>query len=312
MDLWKDDFCTPHEVTTDDSAALIKAAVLTFTDCKTTNEYIQRCERILNGFPDQLSCYIRLDVAHFIKNVTQNAVFKKMVPAQKMFYQCMIGVMIQCDSFEKMKEIIEDILFVATMRFESADFTKIILKCQQLIRTHDFSSAINSIESSDVQNKIDDIEDVSDNVSEWFTQIEVEVQEKQHQAEGTTSNVRDNLYFSKKFVAYFKELCKRIPLWTAVMTDYFHSETKIASSSDVESENNILKHIIFKNVKLPVGLDTFLITFFRSIKGSIYSAVSHQMVNIVLYIKRLLKLKLLLNKLLSSFGLLSSMKMTSA
>lgn len=263
---------------------MIKAAVQTFTDCKSTSEYIERCERILNGFPERLECYIRLDVSHFVKNVMKNEAFKKMHPLQRQFYQCVIGVMIQCDPFEKLKEIVENVLIVATMPYECEDLPteQSIRTLKKLIKTHDFSSALNEIESMDFQHKLNDIEDLSEEAIDWFQQIEQNIKNRcTYQPDETSSNIKDNLYMSDDFVSYFKILCKRIPLWTSVMNDYFQSDKKIATSSDVESENNIMKNIIFNDVQLPVRLDTFLMKFIRSIKGSIYTAVSCQKVSII-------------------------------
>lgn len=52
----------PKEVVIDSSRALLTAVVRCFTACKTVEEYADACRNQL--LP---RCYIRIDVAHFIK-----------------------------------------------------------------------------------------------------------------------------------------------------------------------------------------------------------------------------------------------------
>lgn len=278
LDVWKEDFCVPNEITVDDSAALIKASIQTFTSCRSTNEYIDRCQRTLSGTSENLECYIRLDVAHFVKNVMRNPVFRAMGPKQKQFYQCVIGVMIQCDSFVRITDIVEEVLIVATIPFESSNLPteNSLRSLKRLIKTHDFSSVFTSLESIDYKNKLSDDDDLDFRLG-WFERIEKKVEKlNMYKPDETSSDVRDNFYVAHEFIPYFKKLCARIPLWTSVMNNYFGSEKKTSSSADVESQNNIIKNIIFHDVKLPIRLDTFMQRYISSIKGSIYAAVSEQ------------------------------------
>lgn len=282
LEVWKESFGTPNEITVDDSSALIKATIVAFTCCKTTDEYLERCQNILNGSGDNLECYIRLDVAHFVKNVVRNEVFKSMHPKLKQFYTCIIGLMMKCDSFYKIKEIVKHALIVATIPFESEDLPTLdsFQTLKKLIKTHDFSSVFTSIESSGTTDKLCDIESDRQVAVEWFDRIEEEVNElNENNPEETTSNIRDNFYMSLAFVPYFKNLCGRVPLWTSVMNSHFASDKITSSSADVEAQNNIIKNIIFNHVRLPTKLDTFMQVYLKSIKGSIYTAVSKQSVS---------------------------------
>lgn len=67
----------PKEIIIYDSAALLKSCVLSFTSCESVKGYIQRCFTILNGSENSLpSCFIRLDISHFVKNLHRLNVFK--------------------------------------------------------------------------------------------------------------------------------------------------------------------------------------------------------------------------------------------
>lgn len=279
LDKWKESFATPDEVTIDDSAALIKATIVSFTSCNSTHEYLERCVRILEGSNETLECYIRMDVSHFVKNVVKNPVFKSMQRKQSQFYKCIIGLMIQCDSFDRLKDIVKHALIAATIPFESEDLPTLdsIRTLKRLIKTHDLNSFITNIESHITDEKIDEI-DHSGRIG-WFEKIEMQIAEmNEYNPDETSSNIRDNLYVSHDFVSYFKGLCARVPLWTSVMNSHFGSNKKISSSSDVEAQNNIIKHFIFENVRLPIRLDQFMQTYLKSIKGSLYTAVAKQTV----------------------------------
>lgn len=201
-----------------------------------------------------------------------------MGPKQKQFYQCVIGVMIQCDSFVRITDIVEEVLIVATIPFESSNLPteNSLRSLKRLIKTHDFSSVFTSLESIDYKNKLSDDDDLDFRLG-WFERIEKKVEKlNMYKPDETSSDVRDNFYVAHEFIPYFKKLCARIPLWTSVMNNYFGSEKKTSSSADVESQNNIIKNIIFHDVKLPIRLDTFMQRYISSIKGSIYAAVSEQ------------------------------------
>lgn len=284
LERFADEFGIPNEVTIDDSAALINSVILAFTSCVSTQDYVATCHKIINGdLSITLECYIRLDVNHFVKNVKKAKVFTKMLDRQKMFYQSLIGVMIQCDSFAQMTEIVKKILLVVSIPYESENFPtyESLRSLKKLIKTHDMASFVEQIDHIKGNDKLEDSELLNEFSGcehiEWFTQIEKEVEKMyENMPNQSSSDIRENYYYCPDFVPHLKKLCRRIALWSPIMNKYFNSSKITSSSSDVESQNHIIKNIIFRDTKLPIRLDTFMEKYLKAIKGDIFMASAEQ------------------------------------
>ena len=95
-----------------------------FTACKTVEEYADSCRNQL--LP---RCYIRIDVAHFIKLY---AIFLKGLSKRiKVFYLATIGHLIKCTDIAKAREIIKDILTVAQSETEGALLSGKMTQCEK-------------------------------------------------------------------------------------------------------------------------------------------------------------------------------------
>jgi len=71
----------PKETCCDMSLALLSAIVCSFTQYSSLNEYINVCSLFIFEYNSHHSfwlakCYIRIDVSHFVKNVTKWSPFK--------------------------------------------------------------------------------------------------------------------------------------------------------------------------------------------------------------------------------------------
>lgn len=90
---WKLDLGSQvHEFVSDQSLALMAAAVMAFTQFKSLQRYIEECIKILNGMAFELpQCFIRNDVAHFMKNISTWKPLKdlKSNTSRKFFYNHM-------------------------------------------------------------------------------------------------------------------------------------------------------------------------------------------------------------------------------
>lgn len=102
----------PREVVVDGSPALMNAVARAFTLNQNIRDY---AAKIANG--EDLPCFIRLDVAHFIKTY-RNILAKPMRATVRVFWLAVIGQLIICRSSVKAREIIRSILIVAKSEFE--------------------------------------------------------------------------------------------------------------------------------------------------------------------------------------------------
>lgn len=100
----------PREVVCDFSRALLTAAVRSFTSYSTLDEYADACKE------DLPACYIRIDVAHFIKKYSN--FLKDSHPRIKQFYLHILEQLILCRDIETADEILKGILIIARSETE--------------------------------------------------------------------------------------------------------------------------------------------------------------------------------------------------
>lgn len=106
MNWLKYGFAPPLEVVMDSSRALMTATITALTPYKTIDNYCKAC---ISDNPPK--CYIRIDVAHFIK---MYATFLKNSPRPiKVFYMACIGCLIESTSIDYAEELLENIFMVA-------------------------------------------------------------------------------------------------------------------------------------------------------------------------------------------------------
>lgn len=76
IDRWILEFGVPDEIACDDSAALQKSIVRSFTRFRSTADYIDCCFMILEGKAVKIpECFLRLDVPHFMKSIGASKIF---------------------------------------------------------------------------------------------------------------------------------------------------------------------------------------------------------------------------------------------
>lgn len=280
LETWKNKFETPKETVVDDSAALLKSCVMSFSSIYTVQEYLKKCYKILNGERDELPLsYIRLDISHFVKNLHRLKIFKSVDSRVKQLYLCCIGIIIKCESFDDVKSLVRHMLILANYPHEGCLENGELLptsesrtKVNRLIRTHDLDFILETTnDSSDLELDFDEC----DSVTSWIDEIISEVGVVGNTLDLDKSNSAENMYYLPKFTEDLRKLCARLLLWSAVMTKHFGSDNVLASSSNVESNFNRIKHIIMKDSRLPVRVDTFLQKYLVSINGSTKLALAN-------------------------------------
>lgn len=97
---------SPIEVVCDESKALLKALVKTFTTCHNLESYITTCMAALFTGSTPPLCYIRIDRSHFIKNIMRKIKHKDY--RKRNFFRSIIGFLIQCENFATVRKIISD------------------------------------------------------------------------------------------------------------------------------------------------------------------------------------------------------------
>lgn len=102
--------------------ALLNAISLNFNECRLTI-YISCCYKWLSGIKLQrpLSCFVRLDIVHFIKMICRLKVFSGKSSKVKDFYVRCVGVTTTCETKEDFKTLLSAILVVALSECDGQD-----------------------------------------------------------------------------------------------------------------------------------------------------------------------------------------------
>lgn len=245
---------------------------MSFASCNNIKEYIDTCFEKLNGKDVQLpKCYIRLDVAHFVKNLHKNKIIKKMAAASKQFYLSCIGFIMQCEDYSKIFTIFSHMVKLANGFSGSQSHLDTLT---ELIRSHRTSILHENNDDEDVEDGEGDESGIPKQ-STWFDAIL-----NQFHDEDQCEKIEP--YFNPLLNKFFGECFNRLPLRSAAMKPFFKSPHLLATSNDTESRFNLIKGPVFAKQKLPVRPDSFV-------------------KNMIPYLSSLAKLELILSKVRLKF-----------
>lgn len=253
----------PKEVVCDSSRALLIAIIRAFTGYLNIEDYADAFKN--SNLP---KCYIRIDVAHFIKLYVKTC--KTLNKRVKTFYLGAIGQLILCRNIINAKEIVKSIFTIALSETDGNLKSGCSTHCdlERIKLTNLMTSNVNleNLETDSNDSIIFEIEDNVDNETDifihnpfenswstWGKKILSEVKSS------IASDVGDRIN-----PHYFPQIVERLiidvrllPLWTNIYRDQFGYGRVPASSASVESEFNKLKSLLLKNCQL-MRIDSFL------------------------------------------------------
>lgn len=271
----------PQEVVMDMSLALIYAAVLAFTRFKSLKEYLTHCyEAIFKQQVFEETCYIRNDVAHVVKLISQWPSLNKQHRLTKQFYLRSMGQVIQSTDVTDMENLFRAIFIVAFSDTEGQNTDMKDTECEickkWLIRRCSTGSIETSMPSGYVASNIltdSTLEELpiegsaGNEFQEWIADIARKCEVLVNQ--GDQIGNRGNQQHLPKIKADIMKSAKLLPLWSGILKAKFPAAPLIASSASVESNFNNIKHRIFSNKDLPIRIDDFLDILIRSNEGQI-------------------------------------------
>jgi len=249
----------PKEVVCDSSRALLIAITRAFTGYLNIDDYADAFRN--TTLP---KCYIRIDVAHFIKKYVK--IFQSLNKRVKIFYLGAIGQLILSRNIKSARVIVKSIFTIALSEtdgnLQSGYTTQCDLERVKLVNLMTTSNAdYENLETNTNDSAISEIEDETDCVdnpfenswSTWGKEILHEVKSS------IASDVGDrvNPHYFPRIVERLIIDIKLLPLWTNIYTDQFGYGRIPASSASVESEFNKLKSLLLKNCPL-LRIDCFI------------------------------------------------------
>lgn len=294
------DIPTPKETVCDQSLALLSAIVQCFTQYSSLKDYLRVCADIVfKRLPSNShwlpNCFVRTDVAHFIKLVSKWTPLKTAPRRVREIIIRVIGIILKSQSLASIESIIMSLLIVITNETDGNDLISFEdTPCEQhkKILIQAVSTELNLEEIFALEETDDDQNINMDHEYECQSE-ELENLDNPFQSwseglfEKSKTFIREgngiNAMFLPALVPFILKCTKLLPLWSGLMVPFFGYGESTTSSAAVESSFKKLKHVIFKHTSLPVDIEEFLENHIMSLQGAslIRSAVNTQTTEIL-------------------------------
>jgi len=280
---------SPKETVCDQSMALLSACVKCFTQYSTLKQYIRVCAKLALGKvssdPIWLPyCFIRTDVAHFIKLVTKWIPLKNTQGRVREVILRSIGFIIKNQSISEIYSIVLSLFVVITNESDGVDVvTGRDTSCEhhkkKLIEITS-TGFINYEEwYNEVLSTVDSEEDICDLIEEVDEpQIDLDNEKNPFQIwaeeifEKSKEYIQEgngiNAMYLPTLVPLIIKCMHFLPLWSGLMIPIFKYGKLTASSAGVESSFKKLKVVTFKDIDLPTNIDLFLERHIISLRGN--------------------------------------------
>lgn len=253
----------PKVVNCDSSVALLAAAVRTFTQYESIEQYNEACHE--GTLP---SCYIRLDVAHFMKLYSDFLSGLKVLKRVRIFYKAAIGELILCRNLTSAEKVLKAILIISqcesdgflikTRRYTQCEIQRNFLKDKidpSKLDDTDADEITENIQRPESETILDSEynENYSNFWSGWFNHLNEE-------AMLVTEEVgdHDNAYYLPEIVRKLQKDIKWFPLWSCIVRDKFGFGKIPGSSAPIESHIKNIKKDLFPNSKSKMRADVFI------------------------------------------------------
>lgn len=273
----------PNEIVMDNSSALILASVQTFTSFQTKEAYLNACfERIFGHDEPNISCFIRLDRSHIVKEILRMKVIAQQDSRIKKLLHRVLGYLITVTDIKIVEEIIFNIFILISNKYEHSDKVTSAKWAMKTISDHHDINAdnVDDEENSDYDNTQENsFETVDSKFKRWINNIVAEVYENFVDDTLNDSidarrlqemNLAENVYYVKdenqKLGKCLVNFLSIIPLWGNIMMNSFDSDNSTATSSPTEAEFRTLKHVVFSNEK-GIRVDVFIEKYLSYLLG---------------------------------------------
>lgn len=268
--LYKD---IPNVFISDMSSVLLVGAAKSFAGCADLTDYIDWLFNTLcnpGNASRNISCYIRIDVAHLVKNVTTCDALKKKPSEEREFFIRSTCLLVKCSSIAHAERVLRSILIVAKSGTKGESYSVHKKYLDELISNDEPIIEANSV-SIDFQTETGGIledENISSSssVKAWLTEID---RSTTGEALENADAAEENELRNASFVKFLLRLSDMLVLWTGVAATYFDAPLT-ASSTHVENYFMHLKHDL--NSVIPGRADEVVAAHIDLIDGMIVDA----------------------------------------
>ncbi|KAJ1526426.1 hypothetical protein ONE63_009560 [Megalurothrips usitatus] len=253
----------PNEAVADSSMALLCSFARAFGECHTLKQYIEiQFDFLLEQRQDPAKVFIRKDIAHVMKNVTQWKVWRndghKLV---KDFYVRCLAVLVQCTAFEEFAILLCNVLTVALSETigQSDDGEAVPAEtCVEVLGKEIGDPARFDIDSLLKEDPKDrerlpfeiPMDEIPQNIRDWVSHVCQEA-EKRSECRGNRVSPYYNPTVADKFADYAKDFV----LWSAVIVKTYKSPYLRGVAAAAEVDFNDLQNTVLKNEARPLILE---------------------------------------------------------
>jgi len=296
--LHKTSFPRPQQIVCDFDRALMGAIVRAFGNCNDLKEYLSICFlSIVNKNEKIPTCFLRLDISHYVSFITRWKIFTSVHPKVKTFYIIIMCLLTRTTDFTVLQQIVRAAIILCSsenvgkdenQRDTLAEKSRILL-CNKIRGVPDIDEIadrgteigrdvdeldllLTDINQGDIYQNSGKLNSTDNNAMiAWVnTFFDSCVNDLRNALEG----VDINPYYCPAMVQKIKYLLPYFPLYSGVMISKFGFGKINASSSAVESEFNDIKHRLLKYSSQSMRIDRFLTVHIQSFSGKAKLAMS--------------------------------------
>lgn len=262
----RNDIPLPKIVVVDQSLALMMAVTKTFTQYSSFKFYLDVCSMLLNKCEISIPlCMIRNDFAHVMHIISGWVEIKDSPRRVKDFYLRAIALIIACEHFEKVKDLLKLIFTVAMNEDEGIDLESKPIpselakqKLKALISGLSTDDILNDEASSNENCDLESLYTECENQKTSYYQQILEIYTTCEEESRVHKGDHDNLHHSKNLAKKLLKFCHLLPTWSAIMNPIFKYGSPTESSSSSESMFNEIKNRWFTTDTLPIKVDKFV------------------------------------------------------
>lgn len=260
----------PSVAVTDFSRAILVALARAFADCADLKHYLQCCYDVvlLNKETALPGCYLRLDVSHVIKIISNWECLRHLPNKVQQFYLRCIAQAYKMQCMEELNSFLTSLLTVALSEdVGHVDGASVPAEtclqdtnnCIKNVHVEDCNASTDIISVDDFSNS----EDTPLSWQEWSNSLYTKANSLALQSHNGSVV---NAFYNPTAAMKIKSLMQNLPLWTGIMRPYFKSGTEISTSSSVESLFAEYKTRLFKN-SIPMRVDKFVASHLDYLDG---------------------------------------------
>lgn len=288
----------PRETVCDQSLALLSAIVQCFTQYSSLQEYLNVCSDLILNQLDLDShwlprCFVRTDVAHFIKMISRWPPLKTTSRRVKEIILRLFGLLVKSQSIEEIYSLVLSMFVVLNSETDGNDIemgheTPCERHKKRLIEAtssgfinfeEEFNEIVLKAENEDearilLEEEYERQYEGLDNLNNPFKFWAEEIKKKSELLLKEGSGI--NAMYMPTLIPHIIKCLKLLPLWSGLMVPIFGFGDETTSSAAVESSFKKLKTLTFKDISLPTNIETFLERHINSLRGTSLLRSSNQ------------------------------------